>query len=88
MELAQAWRSLGSQVTLIERGDRLIPREEPFAGEQVEQALRELGVDVQVGTEAVAVRASDGEVEVELSTGGPVRGDELLVAIGRRPEHH
>ncbi|MEA2363644.1 MAG: hypothetical protein QOD71_2789, partial [Thermoleophilaceae bacterium] len=36
VELAQAWRSLGSQVTLIERGDRLIPREEPFASDDVE----------------------------------------------------
>src|SRR5215203_1627227 len=50
VELAQAWRSLGSQVTLIERGDRLIPREEPFASEQVEQSLRELGVDVRLGS--------------------------------------
>jgi pyruvate/2-oxoglutarate dehydrogenase complex dihydrolipoamide dehydrogenase (E3) component len=85
VEMAQAWRSLGSQVTLIEAADRLIAREEPFASEQVEQALRERGVDVQVGMEATAVRAKDGEVEVELERGGPARGDELLVAIGRRP---
>jgi pyruvate/2-oxoglutarate dehydrogenase complex dihydrolipoamide dehydrogenase (E3) component len=85
VEMAQAWRSLGSQVSLVEAADRLIAREEPFASEQVEQALREAGVDVHVGVKAVAVRASDGEVELELETGGPLRGDELLVAIGRRP---
>jgi dihydrolipoamide dehydrogenase len=85
VELAQAWRSLGSQVTLIERGDRLIPREEPFASDDVEQALRELGVDVRKGAGAVTVRASDGEVVVELDSGESVPGDELLVAIGRRP---
>ena len=85
VEMAQAWRSLGSQVTLIEGGDRLIGREEPFAGEQVEQALRERGVDVRLGVRAVAVRADGGEVEVELESGGPVRADELLVATGRRP---
>ena len=85
VEMAQAWRSLGSQVTLIEAGDRLIGREEPFAGEQVEQALRERGVDVRLGVRAVAVRADGGEVEVELESGGPVRADELLVATGRRP---
>jgi pyruvate/2-oxoglutarate dehydrogenase complex dihydrolipoamide dehydrogenase (E3) component len=38
-----------------------------------------------VGVSAVTVRASSGEVEVELSEGGPVRGDELLVAVGREP---
>jgi dihydrolipoamide dehydrogenase len=85
VELAQAWRGLGSQVTLIEQGDRLIPREEPFAGDDVEQALRELGVDVRKGAAAVAVRSRDGEVEVELDSGESVPGDELLVAIGRRP---
>jgi dihydrolipoamide dehydrogenase len=85
VELAQAWRVLGSQVSLIEAADRLIAREEPFASELVEESLRERGVDVHTGAKAVAVRSSDGEVEVELETGGPLRGDELLVAIGRRP---
>jgi pyruvate/2-oxoglutarate dehydrogenase complex dihydrolipoamide dehydrogenase (E3) component len=85
VELAQAWRSLGSRVTLVEAADRLIAREEPFASDQVAQALRDRGVDEQIGVKAAAVRASDGEVEVELESGSPVRGDELLVAIGRRP---
>jgi pyruvate/2-oxoglutarate dehydrogenase complex dihydrolipoamide dehydrogenase (E3) component len=84
VELAQAWSTLGSEVTLIEAVDRLIAREEEFASEQVEQSLRERGVDVRVGVKAVAVRARDGEVEMELESGETVRGDELLVAIGRR----
>jgi pyruvate/2-oxoglutarate dehydrogenase complex dihydrolipoamide dehydrogenase (E3) component len=85
VELAQAWRTLGSEVSLVEAADRLIAREEAFASDDVEQALREAGVDVHVGVKATAVRASDGEVELELESGGPLRGDELLVAIGRRP---
>ena len=85
VELAQAWRSLGSQVTLIEAADRVLAREEPFAGDQVEQALRDHGVDVRKGAKAVAVRSRDGEVVVELESGDAVPGDELLVAIGRRP---
>ena len=74
----------GRTVTLIERGDRLIAREEPFASDDVEQSLRENGVDVQLGVAATAVRAEGGEVTLELDSGGPVRADELLVAIGRR----
>ena len=85
VEMAQAWSSLGSQVTLIEAADRLIAREEPFASRDVADGLHERGVDVRVGVSAEAVRASGGEVEVELSAGGPVRADELLVAIGRKP---
>jgi pyruvate/2-oxoglutarate dehydrogenase complex dihydrolipoamide dehydrogenase (E3) component len=84
VELAQAYRSLGTQVTLIEAADRLIAREEPFASEHVEQGLRELGVDVQPGVKATAVRALGDALEVELDTGGPARGEELLVAVGRR----
>ena len=85
VELAQAWRSLGSQVTLIEAADRLLSREEPFAGDQVEEALRERGVDVRKGAKATAVRSDDGQVEVELDSGESIPGDELLVAVGRRP---
>jgi pyruvate/2-oxoglutarate dehydrogenase complex dihydrolipoamide dehydrogenase (E3) component len=84
VEMAQAYSSLGSDVTLIERGDRLIAREEPFAADDVEQSLREQGVDVRLGVSATAVRAEGGEVTLELDDGGPVRADELLVAIGRR----
>ena len=84
VEMAQAWRVLGSQVTLIEAADRLIAREERFAGEQVAEALSELGVDVRIGVKATAVRPGGGEVTVELESGTRALGDELLVAIGRR----
>ena len=85
VEMAQAWRTLGSQVTLIEAADRLIAREEPFASEQVAEALRELGVDLRIGVKATAVRAANGELTVELEDGSTAGGDELLVTIGRRP---
>jgi pyruvate/2-oxoglutarate dehydrogenase complex dihydrolipoamide dehydrogenase (E3) component len=85
VEMAQAWRSLGSQITLIEAGDRLLAREEPFASEHVEQSLREHGVDVRTGAKAAAVRSDGGEVVVKLDSGDAIPGDELLVAIGRRP---
>jgi pyruvate/2-oxoglutarate dehydrogenase complex dihydrolipoamide dehydrogenase (E3) component len=84
VEMAQAYTSLGSDVTLIERGDRLLAREEPFAADDVEQSLREQGVDVRLGVSATSVRAEGGEVTLELDDGGPVRADELLVAIGRK----
>ena len=84
-ELAQAWSTLGSQVTIVEALDRLIAREEPFASEQVADALRERGVDVRLGVKAIAVRAEGGGVTLELEEGPAVTADELLVAVGRRP---
>ncbi len=85
VELAQAWATLGSRVTLLELFERVLVREEPFAGEQVASSLRGLGVDVRTGAEAVRVQRLGGTVEIELAGGDRVGGDELLVAIGRRP---
>jgi pyruvate/2-oxoglutarate dehydrogenase complex dihydrolipoamide dehydrogenase (E3) component len=82
-EMAQAWHSFGAEVALVEAVDRLLPNEEPFAGEQVADSLRERGVDVRTGTRASAVRAEDGGVTVELEDGDSVSGEEILVAIGR-----
>jgi pyruvate/2-oxoglutarate dehydrogenase complex dihydrolipoamide dehydrogenase (E3) component len=84
VEMAQAYASFGSQVTLIEGGDRVIGREEPFASDDVEQGLREEGVDVRLGVKATLVRADGDEVVVELDSGDLARGEELLVAVGRR----
>jgi pyruvate/2-oxoglutarate dehydrogenase complex dihydrolipoamide dehydrogenase (E3) component len=84
VELAQAYVSLGSVVTILERADRLIAREEPFASDHVEQSLREKGVDVMLGTSATSVSVDGGEITLELDTGGPVRADHLLVCVGRK----
>ena len=85
VEMAQAFSSFGSQVTVLEGGPRLIAREEPFASAQVTEALEHAGVDVRVGMKAVAVRRDADGVTVELEGGGSATGDELLVAVGRRP---
>jgi pyruvate/2-oxoglutarate dehydrogenase complex dihydrolipoamide dehydrogenase (E3) component len=87
-EMAQAWRSFGAQVALIEAMDRLLPNEEPFASQQVSDAMRDAGVDVRAGAKASAVRGQSGDVTVELEGGGSVNGEELLVAIGRRARTH
>jgi pyruvate/2-oxoglutarate dehydrogenase complex dihydrolipoamide dehydrogenase (E3) component len=84
VEMAQAWRSLGSAVTVVERGSRLIARQEGFASEQVGAALEDRGVRVLLGASAEEVHR-DGEVTMRLGGGEVLRGDELLVALGRRP---
>src|SRR5688500_8260185 len=86
VELAEAWASLGTGVTVIEGLRRRISCEEPFACELVDAALRELGVDVRRGRKAVSVsREGGGEVTVELEDGTSATGAQLLVAVGRRP---
>ena len=85
VELAQAWRSLGSEVVLLEAADRLLAREEAFAGELVGEALADAGVDLRIGAKAERVARKGGRVTVTLSGGDTVEGDELLVVVGRKP---
>ncbi|MBT2477446.1 NAD(P)/FAD-dependent oxidoreductase [Streptomyces sp. ISL-94] len=86
-EMATAWQGLGSQVTVLVRGSRLLPRMEPFAGELVADALREAGAVVRTGAavEAVVRDGSTGPVTVVLEGGETLVGDELLMATGRAP---
>jgi pyruvate/2-oxoglutarate dehydrogenase complex dihydrolipoamide dehydrogenase (E3) component len=86
VELAQAYASLGSGVTLVEAASRILAREEPFAAEAVHGALGELGVDILTAAPAARVqRDSDGQVTLTLGNGRSLQGDELLVAVGRKP---
>ena len=84
VEMAQAWGALGSRVTLVHRGERLIAREEPFAGEQVLESLRELRRRRAPGGLGDARRARR-RVHRSSSTTAGVEADELLVAVGRTP---
>ena len=85
IELAQAYRRLGSEeVTVVEGGPRLLGREEPFAGEEVRAAFEAEGI--RVLTNARVTGASrDGAVALSLADGGVVEGDELFLSVGRRP---
>lgn len=84
-ELALAFASLGSRVTLLSRGP-LLSKEEPFAGELIADALRAEGIDVKIGPSPTRVdRAGDGTVTVALDDGSELQADEILVSTGRHP---
>jgi dihydrolipoamide dehydrogenase len=83
-EMAQAFAALGSRVTLLVRGDGLLPRLEPFAGELLAESLTSAGVDLRFGRRLRSVRGGD-PITVELDDGGEVSVDRLAVATGRRP---
>jgi dihydrolipoamide dehydrogenase len=89
-ELAQAWATFGSRVTLVEAATVLLAGSEPFASTLVHEAMDELGIDVRLGAQATAAaRHGDGDdAEFALTLagdGGTLRSDELLVAVGRTP---
>lgn len=86
-EMAAAWQALGSQVTMLVRGERLLPRMEPFAGELVAEGLTEAGARVRTGVsvESLERPSPDGPVTLSLSDGSRLEADEVLFATGRKP---
>ncbi len=88
VEMGQAMRRLGSsEVTIVEGGPRLLGREEPFAGEELAEALAAEGIVVRTGTRLSAVRrvGDSSDIHAELGDGTSVTVDRVLVAAGRRP---
>ncbi|MFG1926443.1 dihydrolipoyl dehydrogenase family protein [Cryptosporangium sp. NPDC048952] len=84
-EMATAYSSLGSTVTVLAR-DGVLHLAEPFVGERVVKSLEEAGVSVRIGAEVASVsRDGDGTVHVTQTDGEQLDADEILVAIGRTP---
>ena len=81
-ELGQFFARMGSQVTMIEHGPRLLGRVHEDAGAIVGDVFREEGIDVRTG---VAVEAAAPGITLRLSDGSTVEAERLLVATGRRP---
>jgi len=72
-------------VTLVQGAKRLAEREDPRVSELLEQALRADGIDVRTGTQATRVSVDGDQRVVELDDGSTVRGERLVIAVGRRP---
>ena len=90
-ELTQAFSRLGSEVWQVERGERIMGREDPEIAERIMARFAAEGVNVLTGTNAVAVES--GGAEAALGTlvcerdGETLRlpFDEIVVAVGRKP---
>ena len=88
VEMAQAFKRLGcEEVVVLEGADRLLAREEPFAGEELRAAFEAEGITVVTGVRMTAARrlGRDGPVVARVADGREFTGDEILVAVGRRP---
>jgi dihydrolipoamide dehydrogenase len=84
VEMATAYRSFGTEVTIIARSG-LLGKEEPFAAEIVTASLEKFGVDVRLGVSTTAARRDGSGVTLDLDDGSTVVADEVLVATGRVP---
>jgi pyruvate/2-oxoglutarate dehydrogenase complex dihydrolipoamide dehydrogenase (E3) component len=83
IEMAQAHRRLGSEVTVVE-GAKVLGREDPELAAVVIEALRLEGIRLVEGQPVVRLAGSTGAVEVTLGDGTIVKGTHLLMAVGRK----
>lgn len=84
MEMAQAHRRLGCDVTVIE-GMKALGRDDPEAAEIVLDALRSEGIGIAEDAMAKEIRGTAGALEVACKDGRVFTGSHLLVAVGRKP---
>jgi len=88
LEFGQMYRRFGAQVTIVEKGPRVIAREDEDVSQGVLDILRNEGVGVEVSAECMAVAKRDGKIAVRLDCAGgsrEVTGSHLLMAVGRMP---
>ena len=85
-ELAQVFARFGSTVTVVQHADRLVPADEPEAGELLTAAFAADGIGVRTGLSAARVRYEAGQFSVKLDNGEALTADRLLVAAGRRTD--
>jgi pyruvate/2-oxoglutarate dehydrogenase complex dihydrolipoamide dehydrogenase (E3) component len=84
VEMGQAVKHLGAWVALVEGEDHLLPREPAPLGEALGAALAGEGIELCFGEHASGVRRENGEYVLEFPERDELRGDNLLVATGRR----
>ena len=84
VEMAQAVRRLGGEVTIVERSEHLLGREPAPLGDALAEVLRREGIELILGAGATSARRDGEEYVVGIDDGREVRGDRLLVATGRR----
>lgn len=85
VETAQFLTRFGTRVTLLQRSDRLLSREDPAVGELAERHLREAGVTVRTGVSPTRARRDGGAAVLDLDDGTTASGDVVVLATGRRP---
>ncbi len=88
LEFAQMYRRFGSRVTVVQRGPRLIEREDEDVSETVKEILENEGVDVRLDAECTAFEKRQSDIAVTARCHGDdeqISGSHVLLAVGRKP---
>jgi dihydrolipoamide dehydrogenase len=85
VEFASAWRSFGTEVTIVEALPHLVPSEDEDISRQVERTFRRRGIGFQLSKPFERVTRTDSGVRVTVAGGQTIDAELLLVAVGRGP---
>ncbi|WP_347957505.1 dihydrolipoyl dehydrogenase [Gordonia aichiensis] len=85
VEFASIWASMGTEVTLVEAGDRLVPAEDPDSSARLQRAFKRRRIEIRTGSTMTGLTRLDNGVEATLDDGSTLTADVLLVAVGRAP---
>jgi pyruvate/2-oxoglutarate dehydrogenase complex dihydrolipoamide dehydrogenase (E3) component len=86
VELAQFFRRMGAEATIVEYNAHLLARLDPDAGTLLRERFEQDGIRVLVATQAQRVEPAESGIRVQLASGESLGAERLLVATGRRPE--
>ncbi len=84
VELSQALQRLGSEVTLVEAADQVLPREDPDLAQILRGVLVDEGINVRTSAKVTSVSREGDVRRLELDSGDVLECDEILMAVGRR----
>lgn len=87
-EYAQVYRRFGSEVTLVQGADQLMPREDKDVADAIQAFLEEEGIQVLCNAQAQSVKKTNEGIELVISMDGQessIKGTDLLIATGRIP---
>jgi len=88
LEFGQMFRRFGADVTIVDRGEHILSREDTDVAEALQDILREDGIRILTEATVTAVESRNGSITAHLEGGdatAQIEGDKMLVAAGRRP---
>ncbi len=91
LEFAQMYRRFGSQVTVVEKMDKLLPREDDDVVAEIRAILEREGIEIRLDAECMSLKKKGSRVAIDLECKGgePIaEGSHLLLAVGRLPNTH
>ena len=84
LEFASFYKSLGTDVTVVELQDRLLPVADPFLSDELHKAFQKRGITCRLGCKALNAKVERGTLQLSLEGGEALSADALLLAVGVR----